>query len=69
MEYNITVSEDRTGNISVTNVDKIVKVNQYKSNSHRLPSRTFSVARLESNPKVRAARKTKQSSKARTKKR
>lgn len=68
MEYNITVSEDRTGNISVTNVDKIVKLNQYKSDAHRLPSSTFSVSRLTSNPKVRAARKTNKSTKTRSKK-
>ena len=68
MEYNITVSEDRTGNISVTNVDKIVKLNQYRASSHKLPSSTFSVARLTSNPKVRASRKTNQSAKPRAKK-
>jgi len=59
MNYNITVSEDRAGNLSVTSVDRIVKVNQYKSDTQRMPKSIFSVSRLTDNPKVRAARKTK----------
>ena len=59
MNYNITVSEDRAGNLSVTSVDRIVKVNQYRSDTQRMPKSVFSVSRIASNPKVRTARKSK----------
>ena len=59
MNYNITVSEDRAGNLSVTSVDRIVKVNQYRSDTQRMPKSVFSVSRITDNPKVRTARKSK----------
>ena len=59
MNYNITVSEDRAGNLSVTSVDRIVKVNQYRSDTQRMPKAVFSVSRMTGNPKVRTARKSK----------
>lgn len=55
MNYNITVSEDRSGHISVLNVDKIVKVNQYKFNTQAMPKSTFSVSRLASSATMRKA--------------
>ncbi len=57
MNYNITISEDRSGNLSVTHVNKIMKVNQYRHDTQSLPCSTFSVSRDSKNPRVRAAKR------------
>lgn len=63
MNYNITISEDRSGNLSVTHVDKIMKINQYRHDTQSLPCSTFSVSRLTKNPKVKTAKRKAKTSK------
>lgn len=56
MQYNITLSEDsKSGTISVTNVEKIVKVNQYRSDTRSMPNSTFTVSRKAIATKMRKA--------------
>lgn len=60
--YTVTVSESSTGRLSVTNVEKTMRINQYRTDSKRLAKTTFAFA-AESNPQSmvmtkKAARKT-----------
>jgi hypothetical protein len=60
--YTVTIQESDTGRLTVTNVERLVRINQYRSDSKRISKSVFGFAN-QADPQTmtmtkRASRKT-----------